>query len=169
MQPAKRKRDHAFLNEDQRLQILQLGVTHRDLDKLLTMMTKDSSSSQPDDEVRFNVSRGGAFRKWLNDAVDIKTPYGNLVESTEIMVNGRKEFLEFVNPFALVSHSCQQQPKFSQLLYDYCRDSATLMLYTDGLNGGDPLGVNAAHKTVNTVSHWRLSLVEVLIHLFYVF
>ena len=83
---------------------------------------------------------------------NVATNYGNLLEYVDVKIGEETFSWLTVNPFALIVHSALQQPKFAKLLHDSLNGAtASLVFYTDGFNGGDPLKQNAHVKLMNAV------------------
>ena len=83
---------------------------------------------------------------------NVDTPYGKLLEYVDVKIGEETLRWLTVNPFALIVHSALQQPKFAKLLHDSLNGAtASLVFYTDGFNGGDPLNHNSHVKLMNAV------------------
>jgi len=84
--------------------------------------------------------------------LDIDTNYGKLLEYIDVKLGEETHQWLTVNPFALIVHSALKQPKFAKLLHDSLNGAtASLVFYTDGFSGGDPLKPNAHVKLMNAV------------------
>ena len=84
--------------------------------------------------------------------LDVDTNYGKLLEYIDVKLGEETHQWLTVNPFALIVHSALKQPKFAKLLHDSLNGAtASLVFYTDGFNGGDPLKPNAHVKLMNAV------------------
>ena len=88
----------------------------------------------------------------LDRELDTHTNYGKLLEYIDVKLGEETHQWLTVNPFALIVHSALKQPKFAKLLHDSLNGAtASLVFYTDGFNGGDPLKSNANAKLMNAV------------------
>lgn len=95
----------------------------------------------------------------LRPQLDINTNYGKLLEYIDIQIGEEVKKWLIVNPFALIAHTAQLQPRFAKLLHDSLNGAtASLVFYTDGFSGGDPLKANAHVKLMNAVLQQMINI-----------
>ena len=140
------------LRHDDRLALLSGGSTLKGIQEVCQVVESVLGAQGVD----VSLQQGAMD---LRPQLDINTNYGKLLEYIDIKIGEEVKKWLIVNPFALIAHTAQLEPRFAKLLHDSLNGAtASLVFYTDGFNGGDPLKANAHVKLMNAVLQQMINI-----------
>ena len=130
MAEAKRRRTNS---------LLKLNLSYADIARVLSDQEQSESSARVVQDVKDVLS---------SNVVDVKTPYGKLVDTMELTLGSGTYSMEFVNPFALLWECCRRSAHFRSFFHRHVfAQRGKLIFYSDGLTVGNPLNTLAPRAT----------------------